>query len=258
MRLSRRTLLTCSLAWASSSTSPRASAAATGSGKTTVMGMLAAWSILNKVSNPQAPEYSDTVLILCPNVTIRDRRQELDPNLDEASLCRTRDLVPAHRRVLNGIYWRLRTGSPWADIPERYGPPTTCYNRFVRWRKLGVWDRIFEAVSAAYEGDPQMVDSSSVRVHQHGSNVKKGVSKRPRPPLAAEPIGQFPVEPLPVDRIGQADQLMAHVDDLIQPGPEQIIRARRLPLPRSHHSPPRCVQGITDRPSGESPKPPPE
>lgn len=35
------------------------------------------------------------------------------------------------RRVLNGIYWRLRTGSPWADIPERYGPYTTCYNRFV-------------------------------------------------------------------------------------------------------------------------------
>ncbi|MEQ8393963.1 IS5 family transposase [Thalassobaculum sp.] len=71
------------------------------------------------------------------------------------------------RRVLNGIYWRLRTGSPWADIPERYGPSTTCYNRFVRWRKLGVWDRIFAAVSAAYDGDLQMVDSSSIRVHQH-------------------------------------------------------------------------------------------
>ena len=35
------------------------------------------------------------------------------------------------RKVLNGIYWRLRTGSPWAEIPERYGPATTCYNRFV-------------------------------------------------------------------------------------------------------------------------------
>ena len=70
---------------------------ATGSGKTTVMGMLAAWSILNKVSNPQAPEYSDTVLILCPNITIRDRLRELNPNLDELSLYRTRDLVPAHR-----------------------------------------------------------------------------------------------------------------------------------------------------------------
>ena len=84
------------------------------------------------------------------------------------------------RKVLNGIYWRLRTGSPWADIPERYGPTTTCYNRFVRWRERGVWDRIFEAVSAAYEGDLQMIDSSSIRVHQHGANGKKGGR---RPPL---------------------------------------------------------------------------
>ncbi len=84
------------------------------------------------------------------------------------------------RKVLNGIYWRLRTGSPWADIPERYGPPTTYYNRFVRWRKLGVWDRIFAAISAAYDGDLQMIDSSSVRVHQHGANAKKAVR---RPPL---------------------------------------------------------------------------
>lgn len=70
---------------------------ATGSGKTTVMGMLAAWSILNKVANPQAPEYSDTILIVCPNVTIRDRLAELDPNLEEQSLYRTRQLVPLHR-----------------------------------------------------------------------------------------------------------------------------------------------------------------
>jgi transposase len=83
------------------------------------------------------------------------------------------------RKVLNGIYWRLRTGSPWDDIPERYGPSTTCYNRFVRWRKLGVWDAIFEAVSEAYEGRVQMVDSSSIRVHQHAANGKKGVRRMP-------------------------------------------------------------------------------
>src|SRR5262249_42514896 len=70
---------------------------ATGSGKTTVMGMLAAWSILNKVTNPQAAEYSDTVLIVCPNITIRDRPQELTPEKDELSLYRTRELVPVHR-----------------------------------------------------------------------------------------------------------------------------------------------------------------
>ncbi len=70
---------------------------ATGSGKTTVMGMLAAWSVLNKVADPQNAAYSDTVLIVCPNVTIRDRLQELNPESDELSLYRTRELVPVHR-----------------------------------------------------------------------------------------------------------------------------------------------------------------
>lgn len=57
------------------------------------------------------------------------------------------------RRVLNGILWRFRSGSPWAEIPERYGPSTTCYNRFVRWRKAGVWDRLLAAVSAGFNGE---------------------------------------------------------------------------------------------------------
>ena len=87
------------------------------------------------------------------------------------------------RRVLNGIYWRLRTGSPWADIPERYGSYTTCYNRFVRWAKLGVWDRISDAVSEAYEGSEQSVDRSSIRVHQHGANAKREVRRPPAPPV---------------------------------------------------------------------------
>jgi type III restriction enzyme len=69
---------------------------ATGGGKTTVMGMLAAWSILNKVATRGDARFSDVILVLCPNVTIRSRLQELDPELDEASLYRTRDLVPPH------------------------------------------------------------------------------------------------------------------------------------------------------------------
>lgn len=69
---------------------------ATGSGKSTVMGMLAAWSILNKLSARQDARFSDVVLIVCPNVTIRDRLRELDPYNGEASLYRTRDLIPPH------------------------------------------------------------------------------------------------------------------------------------------------------------------
>jgi transposase len=78
------------------------------------------------------------------------------------------------RRVINGILWRFRTGAPWRDVPERYGARTTLYNRFVRWRAAGVWDRLLAAVSAAYDGDIVMIDSSCVRVHQHGAAVKRG------------------------------------------------------------------------------------
>jgi len=78
------------------------------------------------------------------------------------------------RRVLNGILWRFRTGSPRAEIPERYGPPTTCYDRFVRWRTAGVWDRLLATVSAAFEGEIVMIGSTCVRVHQHGATGKKG------------------------------------------------------------------------------------
>jgi type III restriction enzyme len=69
---------------------------ATGTGKTTVMALLAAWSILNKVNNPSDGRFSEVVLVVCPNVTIRGRLRELDPEEGEASIYRTRDLVPPH------------------------------------------------------------------------------------------------------------------------------------------------------------------
>jgi transposase len=79
------------------------------------------------------------------------------------------------RRVLNGIFWVLRSGAPWRDLPERYGPYTTVYNRFNRWRKAGLWDRLMDEITKAYDGDVQMIDSSIARVHQHAAGAKKGV-----------------------------------------------------------------------------------
>jgi transposase len=73
--------------------------------------------------------------------------------------------------VLNGIFWVLRSGAPWRDLPETYGPYTTCYNRFVRWRQAGIWDQIMEALAAAHDGGVQMIDTSGVRVHQHGACI---------------------------------------------------------------------------------------
>jgi transposase len=75
------------------------------------------------------------------------------------------------RRVLNGVFWVLRSGAPWRDLPDRYGPYTTCYNRFVRWRQAGVWDQIMEGLSAARDAAVQMIDTSVVRVHKHGACI---------------------------------------------------------------------------------------
>src|SRR2546430_6976253 len=51
-----------------------------------------------------------------------------------------------HRRVINGIRWRERTGAPWRDLPERDGPWQTCYDRFVRWQRRGIWQRILQTL----------------------------------------------------------------------------------------------------------------
>src|SRR5271168_3742217 len=75
------------------------------------------------------------------------------------------------RRVLNGIFWVLRSGAPWRDLPETYGPCTTCYNRFVRWRRAGVWDQIMDALAAGHDAAVQMIDTSVVRVHQHAACI---------------------------------------------------------------------------------------
>jgi transposase len=75
------------------------------------------------------------------------------------------------RRILNGIFWVLRSGAPWRDLPHDYGPHTTCYNRFVRWRRVGVWDQIMDALTTTHNAAVQIIDTSIVRVHQQGACV---------------------------------------------------------------------------------------
>lgn len=90
------------------------------------------------------------------------------------------------RRVINGIFYVLRTGSPWRDLPERYGPYTTVYNRYNRWAKAGVWLRIFEALAARSPQSMQLLDSSIIRAHQHAAGAKKGVRITPLAVLVAD------------------------------------------------------------------------
>ncbi|MFD6771097.1 IS5 family transposase, partial [Micromonospora chalcea] len=76
-----------------------------------------------------------------------------------------------HRQVINGILWKLRTGAPWRDLPERFGPWKTCHERLRRWTADGTWDRILAAAQVHDDGTPVQwtisIDSSIVRAHQH-------------------------------------------------------------------------------------------
>jgi hypothetical protein len=66
------------------------------------------------------------------------------------------------RRVLNGIFWVLRSGAPWRDLPGNFGPYTTCYNRFVRWRRAGVWAKISRFSEIVHHG-PVVIEEDLLR-----------------------------------------------------------------------------------------------
>jgi len=92
----------------------------------------------------------------------------------------------AHRPIINGILWILRTGAPWEDLPTRYGTRSTVSNRYYRWRKDGVWDRIYDAVKAQADARGELdwtihhVDATVIRAHQHAAGAKKGTQRAKR------------------------------------------------------------------------------
>ncbi|WP_425825004.1 IS5 family transposase [Streptomyces fractus] len=100
------------------------------------------------------------------------------------------------RQVFNGIWWRARTGSPWRDIPERFGPWETAYTLFRRWQIDGTWSRILKRLQVKADAAGHIewevsVDSTVCRAHQHSAGARK---RGPRHPgrtdtdgLAAEP-----------------------------------------------------------------------
>jgi len=90
------------------------------------------------------------------------------------------------RQVLNGIFYALRSGSPWRDLPERYGSYSTVYNRFNRWAKAGVWVDVFKALAAKSPHSMAFIDSSIIRAHQHAAGGKKGVQITPSAALGED------------------------------------------------------------------------
>ncbi|MEN8651671.1 IS5 family transposase [Streptomyces sp. 21So2-11] len=97
------------------------------------------------------------------------------------------------RQLINGIRWRTRAGTPWRDVPERYGPWDRVYDLFRRWQRDGTWKRIFTELQAQADAEDLItwdvsVDSTVCRAHQHAAGAEKG-------DLQKEPPGGVETEP---------------------------------------------------------------
>ena len=131
--------------------------------------------------------------------TARMRRYELSD--EEWELIK--DLLPAnhgqrgrqwkdHRDILNAIFWVLRTGAPWRDLPERFGAWQTIYDRFWRWRRDGLFDKVLERLQIRLDAEGKIdwdlwcVDGSSIRASRAAAGGgKKGAAKSPKTTLWA-------------------------------------------------------------------------
>jgi transposase len=119
------------------------------------------------------------------HVVDEDRLKRHD--LTDAEWARLEPMMPAHprqghrwndhRTVINGVFHRLRTGCPWRDLPECYGPYQTVYGRHRRWSGDGTWEQVLEVLQAGCdqaEGAAWSValDSTVVRAHQHAAGAR--------------------------------------------------------------------------------------
>lgn len=82
-----------------------------------------------------------------------------------------------HRPIINGIVWIARSGAPWRDMPERYGPWETAYTRFRELVDNGILAQIFRDLNIDADLQDLAIDSTSVKVHQHAAGAKKGANQ---------------------------------------------------------------------------------
>lgn len=79
-----------------------------------------------------------------------------------------------NRLFVNAVLWIAKTGVPWRDLPERFGPWNSVWRRYDRWSRKGVWEKVFRELR-----DPDLewllLDSTVIRAHHHAAGAKKGV-----------------------------------------------------------------------------------
>lgn len=89
-----------------------------------------------------------------------------------------------NRRFVDALLWIARTGAHWRELPKEFGPWNSVFQRYNRWSKAGVWERMFCKLSDDPDFEYVMIDSTIVRAHQHSAGAKGGL--RRRKPLAVQ------------------------------------------------------------------------
>ena len=91
-----------------------------------------------------------------------------------------RNSALGNRAFVNAVIWRYRAGTPWRDIPERFGDGKNVHRRFSRWAKTGAWEKIFRLLADDPDNEYASIDATIVRARQHSAGaIKKGASTRP-------------------------------------------------------------------------------
>ena len=79
-----------------------------------------------------------------------------------------------NRRFINAVFWILRTGSPWRDLPPDYGGWSNTHRRFIRWRDKGIWEKLLEQLIDQPDYEWLMIDATHIKVHPHAAGARGG------------------------------------------------------------------------------------
>jgi transposase len=94
--------------------------------------------------------------------------------------------APDNRLFVEAVLYRYRTGIPWRDLPARFGDWKIVHQRFSRWAKSGVFERIFKLLASDHDNEYMMLDATIVRAHQHSAGARKKTARRRSADRAAD------------------------------------------------------------------------
>lgn len=124
-----------------------------------------------------------------------------------------------NRQFIHAVFWILRTGAPWRDLPESYGDWKNTHRRFCRWRDKGVWEQLLERLIDEPDYEWLMIDASHCKVHAHAAGAKGGNQGIGLTKGGATPRYIWPWM-----------RMVCRCESVLQRVPQQIVRKRQLSL----------------------------